>query len=91
MRVFGNRVRWLRNLFAAEAPEPEVVARAEAGAAGDPLLRVRVERWSDGSVYIMGEGSSLEFGNLGRDDLADAKLWLERATRLVDLVGEEES
>ena len=68
--------------------EPRVVSEAEEGAADSPVF-VRVERWSDGSMFFEGPGGTLDFARLRRNNQADAARWLERAARLFALVKED--
>lgn len=43
--------------------------------------RIRVEVWSDGSVFIDGDDAVLEFARLKTDNYVDAERWLREALR----------
>ena len=68
-----------------EGVGPYSVSAAEEGEADSPVF-VRVERWSDGSIFFEGPGGCLDFARLRRDNQADAAKWLERAAQLFALV-----
>ncbi len=48
--------------------------------------RIRVEIWSDGSVFIDSDNAVVEFARLNTDNYADAERWLREAFRALQEV-----